>query len=190
MAEDGLSDSFVEGLKEVSHEAVKAYHASPASPTGDDGLEQRQVAHEKFKKWATTARDVLIRTNSYFRLSRGESINEQSIRILVELLRQLRDDYLRHIIRQESELTRYDPGYQGAAELKQEEQFWNSWQPLFRLANAYYRGALEQPPPGVTRVKFELKKGDLSSDIRQKLDSFTKQFVGVLDAFLELPPPP
>ena len=141
------------------------------------------------REWAKIAKQTLIETAGQFRITRGEPIGEQSIKILVELLKQLRGDYLLHIIRQDSDLTRYDSAYQAAADSKQEEQFWGSWEPLFRLANAYNVGASEQPPPGIGRVEFELKREEWSSEIRQKLDAFTKQFVGVLTAFMELPEP-
>jgi hypothetical protein len=162
MTEGDFSENDLQRLRELSLAFLKAHEASANAPPGEDGLEQRRDAYDKMRVWATTSKAGLLKTASYFWAHRGEPADKGGITILVGLLSQLRDDYIRHVIQENSELTRYDSSYQEAAQLDQEEQFWKTWQPLFMLADAYKEGAFESPPPGIGRVEFELKKREWS----------------------------
>jgi len=186
----GFSESELEGLKKVSLALFRACEERAKSPPGDVGLAQRQAAYAKMKEWANIAKGALIKAVTHFRRHRGEPIGERDILVLVNLLKQLRDDYIHNVIQESSELRRYDSAYQETAELDQEQQFWETWQPLFVLADSYREGASEKPPPGIGRVEFELKKREWSLEMLLKLDAFVMQFIGTLDALIELPEPP
>lgn len=189
MTEGSFSEAWTRRLKELSLEALQAQERSEASPRGDVGPAQRKDAYEKVNEWAIAAKDTLSKAAFYFWAHRGEAASSESITVLVGLLLQVRDDYMCHIIRADSDLTRYESTYQTAAELDQEEQFWKLWDPLFALADSYKEAAFDKPSPGIERVEFELKRREWSSDIRLKLEAFTRRFSGVLDAFIGLQRP-
>jgi hypothetical protein len=127
---------------------------------------------------------------SHFAAHRGEAIQQEEIDIFVDLLKQLRDDYLCYIVQEDSALTRIDSRYRRAAELDQDEQFWSLWEPLFLHADSYREGASEKPAAGLERLEFETKRREKSSEIRKEFRKFADQFGAVLKAITELPVPP
>jgi hypothetical protein len=184
-----ITKSDVESVKDGSLALLDAVQALPERPDDPTYTAQRQVAYEKARDWATIAMSVLTKVKSYFAAHRGEAIRQQEIEILVDLLMQLRDDYLRLIVQEGSALTRYHEGYRQAAELDQDEEFWLSWNPLFLNADAYREGAAAKPPAGLERMEFEKKRREWSAEIREMLSKFYKRFSAFLRAIIELPPP-
>jgi hypothetical protein len=174
----------LKALKKSSVEAVQGEYGSARSPPGDADEEQRREAHAKLKEWALAAKRALNKAVMFFSEHRGEAVSEESITTLTELLRQIKGDYMRLVLRADSgptELSIYR-----AAGLDQGEQFWELWDPLFKLVDSYKCSAFEKPAPGIERYEFELKIRDLSTDIRRKLEEFATRFAGLLDAFIDL----